>query len=339
MLSRLLPERSAALAEGLRTLVPLGAPGARSFAPPEAFGAITLTPPRDAASLADTLVHEFQHAKLHIVLDLMPLIADEDEDEDEPCHYSPWRPDPRPLAGVLHGAYAQLAVTEFWDQCRHLHDDEVAHFEYARWRTPLRDAVAALLGSPSLTDTGRRFVGAMAERCDAWSFVPVSPETDRPAALWADDHRLRWRLRNLVPDPGDIARLAAAGPTETASPRTDLIKIPHTVATSPHQDVGEQRLTLARHLLRATRDPDALPDDGTELRRADLALLRGDADAARRLYHEVLSRDPGDVHAWADVALCEPDPDAALRTVPEVVRALRLARPEDGDAAMIDHIN
>ena len=59
--------------------------------------------------LASVLVHECQHAKLNAVLDLIPLSR-----PDQARYYAPWREDPRPLGGLLHGAYAYLGVSDFW---------------------------------------------------------------------------------------------------------------------------------------------------------------------------------------------------------------------------------
>ena len=41
---------------------------------PAAFGAIATSWPPDGVTLAETLVHEFQHVKLGVLLDLVPLV-------------------------------------------------------------------------------------------------------------------------------------------------------------------------------------------------------------------------------------------------------------------------
>jgi hypothetical protein len=55
------------------------------------------------------LLHETQHSLLNATTYLFDLI----ETPHTPG-YSPWRDDPRPTSGILHGAYAYLAVTRFW---------------------------------------------------------------------------------------------------------------------------------------------------------------------------------------------------------------------------------
>ena len=52
--------------------------------------------------LAETLVHETAHGKLESLWDMAPLLADDDA---EPFHHHPWRPDPRPLRGVFLAAH------------------------------------------------------------------------------------------------------------------------------------------------------------------------------------------------------------------------------------------
>ncbi|WTW98378.1 HEXXH motif domain-containing protein [Streptomycetaceae bacterium NBC_01309] len=351
LLVELLPERSESLAAGLRTLVPLGVAGARSFAPDDAFGAVASTLPEDGATLAETLVHEFQHAKLNVVMDLVPLTAD-----DDLCRYSPWRPDPRPAAGVLHGAYAYLGVIEFLDRLRQVRADDLAHFEFARWRKPLADAVATLRESGALTDAGDRFTRIMAERCEGWAAAPVPARVGRLAALWAEDHRVRWRLRNLVPDRDEVARIAA-DPTAAGLSPMSLTGVSHTPATAPLEDAGEELLRCARRVLRGTVHTGngngngsgngsgavactgAPTADADQLRRADLALVLGDPDTARPLYLAATTHSPADVHPWAGLALCEADTDAPLRQVPEAVRALRLARSRAGAVHQDDAVS
>ena len=70
--------------------------------------AVTAVP--DDATLAVLLVHEVQHLKLSAVLDVCDLF---DRDDTRTLGV-PWRDDPRPVEGVLHGVYAHLAVADVW---------------------------------------------------------------------------------------------------------------------------------------------------------------------------------------------------------------------------------
>lgn len=65
---------------------------------------------RDPVQIADALCHEGAHTRLMPVLDMDPLI----ENGPEEVHPSPWRADPRPLVGVLHGVHAFVNVCLFY---------------------------------------------------------------------------------------------------------------------------------------------------------------------------------------------------------------------------------
>ena len=102
-----------AIAGGLMAVVPLEpSPDAAELSATcqEAIGAVAMTPPCDALALSLALVHEFQHTKLGALLDLVPMT----DRQPERRLYSPWRRDPRPLHGLLQGAYAYLGLTGFW---------------------------------------------------------------------------------------------------------------------------------------------------------------------------------------------------------------------------------
>lgn len=101
------------LAEGLRAILPVvgSRPDVHTSASfREAPGLVALSWTPDTSVLAEAIVHEYHHQKLNALLILDPLIAS----DSAPRHYSPWRDDPRPLTGVLHGAFAFQAVLGFW---------------------------------------------------------------------------------------------------------------------------------------------------------------------------------------------------------------------------------
>ena len=94
--------------------------------------------------MAEILVHEFQHLKLCGLQDMMPLM--------EPCDervYAPWRPEPRPVGGLLQGVYAHLGIARFWGAQWHVEtepDDILrAQVMFERWRSMIEPATATLL--------------------------------------------------------------------------------------------------------------------------------------------------------------------------------------------------
>ena len=123
---------------------------------PAAYGAIATSWPPDEVTLAETLVHEFQHVKLCGLLDMVPLAA-----SGEQRVYAPWRQDPRPAGGLLQGVYAHLGIVRFWQAQRHAEADPDgllrAQVLFARWRPAIGETVQTLLDSGSLTPDGVRF--------------------------------------------------------------------------------------------------------------------------------------------------------------------------------------
>lgn len=193
-------EVASEVAAAMSVLTPLPTPpsGLTSATLGDAFGCIFLSLPPDARSAAVILAHELQHAKLAAVMDLFSLL----ESDTSERFYAPWRDDPRPLMGLLHGTYAHLGVTAFWRRQRQ-HEERVAgarhaHTEYARWRRAARDTAHSLLASGRLTETGRLFVTGMAQALDEWSADPVPDEALALAQRLAEEHRTRW----LAAHPG-----------------------------------------------------------------------------------------------------------------------------------------
>jgi HEXXH motif-containing protein len=193
------PRTYAELAAGPRTLVPVDRPGSFSGSSAEAFGAMALSRPRSGRGLALSMAHEMQHAKFAAVLHLFDLF----EPGDEERYYAPWRPDPRPLLGLFHGAYAHLGVADFWNRRRAVEQDPAelawAQAQFARWRTGAREATEVLLSSGRLTALGQRFAQTMLSTLDGLCRLPVPAEARRRGLALAAEHRAEWVRRNGVP--------------------------------------------------------------------------------------------------------------------------------------------
>lgn len=157
-LAAAVPGYAQVLGQGLRLVVPLrpAATGTRSATAWQAFGAVAVALPGPRAArgaLSELLLHEFQHVKLYALLDLYRLHNAGYRD----LLPVPWRDDPRPVDGVLHGTYAYLALT-------HLHRAEgrAGRPRYLRYRSWVQQAISALLAADgALTSAGRRFVAGM----------------------------------------------------------------------------------------------------------------------------------------------------------------------------------
>jgi HEXXH motif-containing protein len=168
----------------------------------ETFGSVALSAPTDGRTFAVTLAHESQHAKLFAILDIVTLTAP----DDGRFYYAPWRDDPRPISGLLHGAYAYLGVTGFWRRQRHHEHGQgalKAHTEFARWREATWRVVQRLLLSGRLTAAGETFVAGMARTLLAWQYEHVPVSALAAARTAADRHRHLWDLHHGDRDPCD----------------------------------------------------------------------------------------------------------------------------------------
>jgi len=191
----LLKQHHPAVAEEIAALVtvvvPLAKPahGQVSSSSPETFGAIALSEPSDACTLASTLAHEVQHVKLSALLDLVRLTRPDNGSR----YYAPWREDPRPVSGLLQGAYAYLGVSGFWRQQRTLGPEIGAHIEFARWRKAAALVAEVLLASGQLTAAGMEFVRRMAMTLDGWQLEQVPEVAWQRATAEGERHQARWQ--------------------------------------------------------------------------------------------------------------------------------------------------
>ncbi|MGW6916153.1 FxsB family cyclophane-forming radical SAM/SPASM peptide maturase [Kitasatospora sp. NPDC054939] len=186
LLRRDLPAYAEGVRAGLGTITPLrpGPPGRDvSAAARQAFGAVGIARPATAPALGLLIAHEFQHVKLGAVLDLVDLY----DPADTGRYFAPWRPDPRPIEGLLQGTYAHLAVTEYWGTRVRAYDglpgEPAAHAreQFALWRRYTAEAVERLAGSGSLTAAGLRFAEGMRESVRPWLAVEVPAEAEAAA--------------------------------------------------------------------------------------------------------------------------------------------------------------
>jgi uncharacterized protein len=191
---------AAEVAAAVWVITPLAAPpsGAASSSSPEVFGTVAMTLPTDPVSVAEMLAHEVQHLKLDALLDQVPLTLP----DDGTLYYAPWRPDPRPLGGLLQGTYAYLGVSGFWRRQR-LEEgfEERGDAEYARWRAAAAMATDTLISSGRLTSSGREFVSGMARTLTAWQREPVSAKAGADAERVAAEHLSLWQSAHGAATP------------------------------------------------------------------------------------------------------------------------------------------
>ncbi|KQC35100.1 aKG-HExxH-type peptide beta-hydroxylase [Frankia sp. ACN1ag] len=316
--------QAAEVAGTLRALVPLrDAPDqpSSSATVTDALGTIMITPPLDAMRLAIALVHEAAHSRLEMLGDITPLVR---AVEGPRVHFAPWRPDPRPLVAVLHGAFAYSRMAAFW-AARWARppgaDDLQAAYELAWCRGALRLALPALRAAGGLTEAGDHVVAAMEADCDGWDRVELPAALTRAARRVLRDVGVVWRLRNIRPDAEHIAGWAwdwlAGRPCGRPAPPRSRVE-PWTTPHPVHRH-ARQRLTAL-----AFASPRCgglhLPGAATA---GDRAAVAGDTARAAVEFRRELRERPGRVESFAGLALIH-----AARVGGGLERRLCLDHPE-----------
>ncbi|MEC4018355.1 HEXXH motif domain-containing protein [Streptomyces sp. H27-D2] len=318
LLCRTDPQSAEDIAACLRTIEPLSAKERfrlRSATSGDGIGGVATSEPSDAAQCAAVLTHEIQHSKLSALMHMHPLHSE----ENAARLYAPWRDDPRPLRGMLQGAYAFTGVARFWrarmlDPATVGEDAILASFEFALRRNQLRRALKRLAADRALTPLGRRLVEKLTGTVLRWETDQVPPDALAEAEHAADDHAMSWRLHHLAPHPSllDAAvrswlKAAETGPSagtagssatgadpEAAEPPAAALRMddfpgprldPDAFARHLDSRTVLRRMRLTEPILDKLRDtPDGIGAIVSGARMSDLTLVTGDAAAARRLY-------------------------------------------------------
>jgi hypothetical protein len=289
------------VADGVPVLVPLVPRSSLDSATsPAAFGAIATSCPPSAVIMAETLVHEFQHLKLCGLMDMLPLIKPSGRKA-----YAPWREDPRPVGGLLQGAYAFAGVMRFWDAQRHVETEPDAILRanvlYERWRSTIEMAASTLLEAGFLTATGVRFVTVLGERVRGQESETVPAAAREIAQEVALDNWLTWQLRHTALDAAGVIRLAAA--YQHGEPHGDQALPEARIEDDIRkvESVARSRLLAMRY--QEPRRYQQLRAAGlAELDTADGLLIRGDAREAVAAYCTEIAAEPRP-EAWIGLAL------------------------------------
>jgi hypothetical protein len=119
--------------------------------------ALSYTP--DSVVMSEAIVHEYHHQKLNALMEITTLMTGSYK---KAIFYSPWRSDPRPLIGILHGTFVFHAVFLYLkDICGNglkiqnlpqVH--QRMHFVYNQ----ILVAIRTLLNATELTEIGKIFV-------------------------------------------------------------------------------------------------------------------------------------------------------------------------------------
>lgn len=181
-------------------------------------GCVYTTAPADPCQLALTLIHEIQHTKFTLLTDQVLLLT-----EPDPFFrcYAPWREDPRPIFGLLHGIYAFTGVIDFWRVHRHTscHGSRQAHVDFELGRVQLETAVAQVITSGLLTTEGERFLDALAAAIRPWADENIPADVRLAVSEVTIAHRTFWQVRNRRPAADDLAWLSTRWASGRPGPR------------------------------------------------------------------------------------------------------------------------
>jgi HEXXH motif-containing protein len=323
---------AAVIAGTVRTLVPLRQPSPTRSAgstATAAFGAVALSLRADPLAMAEALVHESHHAVLGAIMDVTPMLTG----EQDFLAYAPWRDDPRPASTLLHGVYTHYVMIEFWRrQCGIGSAAERlrGQVEFGRWRSVTAQAADLLARSAALTEAGRQFLAGLRANLERWQREPLTAQAAELAGDLSTEHRVRWRVRHLVPDPAAIESLAAGwrsgDPPPAALAGIDVALRPGSlpeVTANARAYLLTLRHTDPEHLGRLLSDGD--PAVGW-IDRTDRLLVTGRHAAAAAGYRQRLGSD-GDPDPWAGLSVAtrhvgSPRVAGLLADRPEVAAAL-----------------
>ncbi|GAB4052545.1 HEXXH motif domain-containing protein [Catellatospora paridis] len=299
------PHWARSVADVVDAIVPLAAPpggGNVSATARGAFGAVALNSPTTDHSLAATLIHELRHTVLNGINDLRPLYLL----PRRQLYHSPWRDDPRPAAGLLHGAFAFTAVAGFWlNEPRSA--SPFATFEFALTRSQVLQALDTLRTCRELTTDGLMLCELMQGVAAGWPTGQISDVVARAATDLVVEQRARWWLGQAVADPSHAAGWTDAWQRRAAAPDLAGHRLP-SLGPARFRPVQPRTSGRSAALCDAARNllASGVGSASPLLSRGDRLLLEGDHRAAAEDYQRAISRDRADVAAWSGLVACAP---------------------------------
>jgi HEXXH motif-containing protein len=214
---------STAVAETVIGIIPLRAKSAEasvSVSIEDLPGIVGVSAGKSYLDVAEALLHEADHQQMYSRQYDKRLFS-VDTDFATPRFRSPWRPDPRPLSGILMGVSAFLTVAEFWTDMasRATSNKRLRYSAIKRAQMSLiqvQDGWNTLILHASFNRQGKKFASRLRERIRVAAID--SSKLDR-ASIWTRRARQRldadtreWRERYAV--TGDaVERVLARGST------------------------------------------------------------------------------------------------------------------------------
>jgi HEXXH motif-containing protein len=125
LIETFLPRTFAEMRLMLHEVIPVGCDDTRHLSASyrEAIGTMYLTLHPNVLTMAEAVLHEFQHNKFNVASDGVDFLSN----AFHPLYPSPVRPDPRPLWGILLAVHAFLPVAELYRRMRDAGHPLAAH--------------------------------------------------------------------------------------------------------------------------------------------------------------------------------------------------------------------
>jgi HEXXH motif-containing protein len=161
------------VADQMRSLIPFYEPLSTpdpltthcSFSAPRLIGVIFVSESYSLLKLAEAMVHEYHHNELYTLMEVDPLL----EEKLGESFYSPWRPDPRPMYGLVHAIHVFLGVLHYLRGGEHaagLAEHATAFRERRRIVCSQVNLGLLQVDEERLTPTGRDIIAAIRDEFD-----------------------------------------------------------------------------------------------------------------------------------------------------------------------------
>jgi HEXXH motif-containing protein len=145
--------------------------------------------------LVETLIHEFSHNLLNALIDQHGILA-EDCPRGE-LFYSPWRPDARPLSGILHAVYVFERIAEFYERYLSLYPDADAYRQrYASIVGRLVLGLRTLQQAARFNDEGTAFFARLSAGVEKHRLSGITL-LDTAGRAELEEHLSSWRMRHF----------------------------------------------------------------------------------------------------------------------------------------------
>lgn len=329
-----LPDHAESIAAGLQVIVPLEYTALQFTGfHRSGFGAILCTIGHRSRPLAQGMIEEFQRMKLNSLQGLMTVHT---ASETNQSYYAPWSEAPISFQGLLEGYYSAPATARLWSaqSARTVGEENFQATVHSLQRRAWAEGqFGRLLSAGELTPFGHAILDAV--HPDPLDPNDLAPGSANLVRLMAIDHRLSFRVRNVVPDSDSIEGLASAWIAGMPVPTS--VTINETLSVTNREIVRRKvrRLLSELHLVHPERYEEILANEHflslivPEAKMADAHLAAGHYDTAIEMFESAIMDDPDDVESWTGLATAIAQSSrhgcATIGRFPEVVAALHTA--------------